>query len=62
MMFFFSGGYGFVFIAQDTASGKDYALKVWIVILFNKNKPLQDQFIIMWVFFTHGILAETGGI
>jgi len=28
--FFFSGGYGFVFVAQDTSTGKEYALKVKI--------------------------------
>ena len=27
---FFSGGYGFVFVAQDTSTGKEYALKVKI--------------------------------
>ena len=26
----FSGGYGFVFVAQDTSTGKEYALKVKI--------------------------------
>ena len=25
---FFLGGYGFVFVAQDTSTGKEYALKV----------------------------------
>lgn len=29
-VFFFSGGYGFVFVAQDTSTGKEYALKVKI--------------------------------
>ena len=29
-MFFCSGGYGFVFVAQDTSTGKEYALKVKI--------------------------------
>ena len=32
---FFLGGYGFVFIAQDTSSVKDYALKVCVIILCN---------------------------
>jgi hypothetical protein len=26
--YIFSGGYGFVFVAQDTSTGKEYALKV----------------------------------
>ena len=25
---YYSGGYGFVFVAQDTSTGKEYALKV----------------------------------
>lgn len=35
-LFFFPGGYGFVFIAQDTSSVKDYALKVCITYMYIK--------------------------
>ena len=28
IIFFFPGGFAFVFVAQDNASGKEYALKV----------------------------------
>ena len=28
--FSISGGFAFVFVAQDNVSGKEYALKVWL--------------------------------
>ena len=35
-VFLFLGGFAFVFVAQDTSGGKEYALKVFIYLYFPK--------------------------
>lgn len=45
----FVGGYGFVFVAQDEKTGKDYALKVSVFFACTNSSYLLNIFIIVLV-------------